>query len=393
MTGICPGAGTSSPKAGHAAVVKYSAGLIASIFAAYDLAWLIPVIPLLSFSDQVLATFCASDPPAVVTLTSAEADAVLNLKFGADFDTGLQKVFNVYVNAVWYDACQCDAGTPTPFAPPAPPAGTPIIQPPVAPGVQPCAEASSVFGILNAGTAQDGAGFLFSGKNVTWILNTETVTGLIAPHTITHVMTWHNPTTGATLFTRVFTAATNGVAQTDSIQVPAGSTSVSSVWTLNTTNSPFATVTYDTKAYCNGDVPGGVQSPCCPPDIATQATLDIILKQVNLLQRQLAPFAYVPAGTHAGLTGTGNIEIAGILGISVTLTTLPGWIGDIAGTPDKLFDAGFVTFGTDDGYDATFRVDHVSRMFLPPRCSAYTDIGYSFPVGVTATIRELAREP
>ena len=116
------------------------------------------------------------------------------------------------------------------------------------------------------------------------------------------------------------------------------------------------------------------------------------MAMVNLLQRQLAPFAYLTSTVHAGLTGTGNLEIQGLLGVSVNLTTIPANLGVIAGTPNEVFDAGFVTFGVDDGYDQTFRVDHPTRVFLPPRCSAFTDLGYTFPPGIVATITELVRE-
>ena len=77
----------------------------------------------------------------------------------------------------------------------------------------------------------------------------------------------------------------------------------------------------------------------------------------------------------------------------MNLTTVPASMGTITGTPPVLFDAGFVTFGVDDGYDASYRVTHAQEVYLPPRCSAYTDLGYTFPPGVVATVTELVREP
>jgi hypothetical protein len=117
------------------------------------------------------------------------------------------------------------------------------------------------------------------------------------------------------------------------------------------------------------------------------------MAMVTLIQRQIVPFAYVTGTSHAGLTGTGSFGISGLLGVKVALTSDPTSLGVRAGTPAELFDRGFVTLGTPDGYPSDYRLEHNPTIILPPRCSAFTTLGYTLHPGVTATITELVREP
>src|SRR5438046_837310 len=143
MTAACTG-GTSAPKTGTAAVVDYSSGLLAVILTRYNLAWLIPVIPIVGLAPLTLATFCATDPPAIPTFTSAEANAILQLRFGPDFSSGIAKVKDLLYAAIWWDACECTSGTSVGLTPPSLPTGTPVFTPPQ-PGLEaPCYD-SAVF--------------------------------------------------------------------------------------------------------------------------------------------------------------------------------------------------------------------------------------------------------
>jgi hypothetical protein len=82
-----------------------------------------------------------------------------------------------------------------------------------------------------------------------------------------------------------------------------------------------------------------------------------------------------------------------LLGVKVALTTDPPSLGIVAGTPDQLFDRGFVSLGTLDGYPTDYAIEHNPTLILPPRCSAFTELGYTLHSGVVATITELVREP
>lgn len=145
------------------------------------------------------------------------------------------------------------------------------------------------------------------------------------------------------------------------------------------------------------DFTSGVQlqntQPCCPPDVTAQSYLDLILQTVTLIQRQAVPFAYVVGTQHVGLTGAGTIAISGLLGASVELTTIPTRLGEAGSSPTEIFDAGWVTFGTPDGFPSSYRLGKQHNVFLPSRCSAYTELDYDLPTGVVVTISELVREP
>lgn len=114
---------------------------------------------------------------------------------------------------------------------------------------------------------------------------------------------------------------------------------------------------------------------------------------VTLIQRQSVPFAYVPSTAHAGLSGAGTLSISGLLGVKIAVTTLPGAIGRKSTTPEEIFDAGFITFGTPDGYPSSYRLEHHPQLILPARCSAFTQLAYDLHPGVVITITELLREP
>ena len=144
------------------------------------------------------------------------------------------------------------------------------------------------------------------------------------------------------------------------------------------------------EIFCSGQ-PGDLQPSCCPPDPTLTARIDQVLQLVTLIQRQIAPFAYVPAGTAAGLTGAGELELAQLLGVSVLLTTLPGHYGLAEGDPDRLFDVGWLALGTADGFEAPRRIT-TSPFFL--RASGdHTRLGYSLSPGVVAEVRFHQREP
>lgn len=117
--------------------------------------------------------------------------------------------------------------------------------------------------------------------------------------------------------------------------------------------------------------------------------------QVNLIQRQSVPFAYVYGDNHAGLTGDGEIAIdTPLIGVSVDVVAVPSSVSVRAGTPQHLSDVGFVTLGTADGWLASRRIDADGTLELArPGAGALTRIGYSLAPGVEVSIRELVREP
>lgn len=393
MTAAC-GGGTSAPKLIASAVVDYSAGLLGAIFASYGLRWLIPVIPFVGLAPLTLSTFCASDPPTMPTFTSAEANALLQLKFGPDFDSGLGKLKDLALNTIWWDACRCTSGALVPLVPPTPPAGTPIYQPPVPVASTPC---TSFAGNV---TTPGGGNFAFTGSLNFGLFNVTTVrlrvystifSGGGQNVTILNQFRDANQTDMATDY-HTYTVLPGSGLNIFDIRVPPGARSNYSNTTFQA-GTGATTLQIITDGYCNGDIPGLGNNPCCPPDTATQAYLDQLLKLVTLIQRQTVPFAYVASTVHTGLSGAGTLNIQGLLGVKVTATTVPSSYGLAGTTPAEHFDLGFLTFGTADGYPHSIRLEHSPQLMLPARASVFTDLAYDLAPGVVVTITELLREP
>jgi hypothetical protein len=114
---------------------------------------------------------------------------------------------------------------------------------------------------------------------------------------------------------------------------------------------------------------------------------------LTLVQRQAAPFAYVNGASHSGLTGNGHLDVQGLLGAKVELTTVPGRLGIASGDPDTLFDAGFLRWGSSSGAATSQRIDTTPFLSFPGGAGQFTRISYSLAGGVVATITELVREP
>jgi hypothetical protein len=362
------------------------------MLAARGLFWLIPAIALANLGSLTLATFCATDPPAIPTFTSAETNAILKLQFGSDFDSGISKFRDLLLNLIWYDTCKCDVGSPTPFVPPSPPTGTPIVQNPVGQVGAPCSTGGSTRPLV-AGN-NPFIGFLDgTGKQVTSTFITFTNTTTTAPGvTVTVGIQKEQPSAPLSPSTITSYTIAPGATITQNLPfdpaLPVIAVSVNSV-----TGTGACSFAWTGQMFCNGQVPGVSASPCCPPDPSTQSYLDLILQTVTLIQRQNVPFAYVLSTVHSGLSGAGSISISGLLGCKVQLTSLPSNIGQAGTSPAELFEVGFVTFGTPDGYPSSYRIEHNPEVILPVRCSAFTTLAFDFSPGVVATITEILREP
>jgi hypothetical protein len=157
-------------------------------------------------------------------------------------------------------------------------------------------------------------------------------------------------------------------------------------------NPPTFTDTVSLTLTCPGGSGGSFVTPCVT-DPATMALLEQILQYVTLIQRQAVPFAYVAGTVHSGLTGSGTIAVQGLIGAIVEITsTLGDTIGEAAGDPPFLYSAGWLNWGSVDGYIPRQFLEATTTLSLPPEAGAYTSLNYSLPPGVTVTITELSRE-
>jgi hypothetical protein len=392
MTALCAG-GTSGPKAGYASVVDFSVGLIGNVLAARGLRWLIPAVPLAGVPAQTLSSFCGTDPPAVPTFTTDETTAILTLSFGADFDSGISKLRDLILYSLWYEVCECTSGTLTAYPTITPPTDTPIFQPPGPIAVTPCTGAAIIGPYpIPAGGGPTFVGFVHGsyGFNVTIGILTVDIQASTGNFNITVQVRQQTVDASVTGHTYSFTLGVGTSVRTVTYDplYPQWA-----IYLVGAAGTGQRLVDVKADLYCDGQVPGGAQSPCCPPDDTTQAYLDLILQSVTLIQRQSVPFAYVYGADHAGLSDDGSFSVSGLMGISVDVTTLPDSYGRADGTPEQLFDLGYVSMGTADGWLPLRRIDHDGTLWIPTGAGALTIVGYSLSPGVVVSIRELVREP
>lgn len=373
-------------------MVKYTAGAVALALAESGVPWMLPLVPLFSFTDEVLSTLCSAALPSMPTFTTAEAKALLDLSFTTDFVSGLAKLPDVLLNIIWNDNCHCVGGALVPIVFPATPSG-------VAVAITPAPPPSPICG-FNDFTPTAVANGIHSVKSL-WDTRTLrpifmrlTVQNAIQSGAGQRLSTDVNAQddNGVTYGTQTYAAPINpGTTVTQDYTLQNGVTNIrAGVFTLDGTGSSRGVLHAD--FYCTTNPPGGTSQPCCPPDAATQSLLDSILRMVTLIQRQSVPFAYVPGTAHTALSGAGAIAVSGLIGALIDVTTLPASYGSRGTSPAEHFDLGFITWGTADGYPSSVRIEHDPQLSLPARCSAFTELAYDLAPGVVVTITELHRE-
>lgn len=405
---ICA-SGASTTKPGVPAAVVVDQAYVQSLLPA-GLAWLYPYLPFmhgLQIGD--VAAFCALDPP---TFGLPTGDDIFALVTGGDFgqaaivQTFMQNVTRAYL---WSQLCQCTSGTtPAPPTAPAAPTGLPAVNPPAyvgpAAGLA-CAEYTgsatdpgSNFYVFVKGTGVGATGAVSSAAPIP-----AGATSARIVWTITPGAGYHSNLNYRLLFYNSALAFIGGTSLdnpaasfpiTQTLTIPAGT--VGYVVTFaNSGISPTSTDTwhFDLQFFCGGALPGQTQSPCCPPDPIATGLLNQILQAVTLIQRQSTPFAYVPGPIHSTLSGTGSISVSGILGLLASLTTVPTQIGDRVGTPERLFDAGWLNLGTADGYTEHWPLESAAQLVVPRAAGIYTTVSYSLHPGVVLQLQELVREP
>lgn len=394
---ICS-SGISREKAGLATSIVVDQAYVQHLLPA-GLAWIYPYLPWmhgLEIGD--VGAFCAIDPP---TWTVPTGPQIFDFITGGNFANAnlvqqfIQDVTRAYL---WYNLCEC-ASVTTPAAPTAPtaPSNLPAVNPPtvVQPNTaQPC--------LVRPFHGQNVAGFIVdtgfiplpssSGMSVFLhgIANPPPTAGF---HDYGLTPTWWTLVPFAVVRgdARQIVSYLGGTVQT--LAPPAGATHLSI--SMDQPGPPYnfgSLFDLDVTVYCNGDLPTGVASPCCPPDPILHATLLQILQLATLMQRNLAPFAYVAGASHAGLTGNGALTIPSCLGVRVTLTTIPTWVGVEAGDPTEYFEAGWLSWGDSTGFAAREFLSHNPQLSFPAEAARYTRIGYTLAPGVVATIQELYAE-
>lgn len=392
MTALC-GGGASQIKPGIAAVVAVSSAAIAQQLENRGKGWIRQLVPLLVLPPLETQQLCTTDPPGFVDMSAAEVyNAVVSLNLTGDVAAAKAKLVQNIATFAWYALCECAS-----VATPEPPAVT-ITQPDPMPlpvndtPVPACQTFTSVQDVLAGANTSTVLPSVY-GRNVTWV-SVEVSSTTVDANQGSTVTLYGVATNGAELAVQSGTIGPGfgGTDQTFSGPVTVANLdhfriAVHAAGSTGVTEHLVVTV----AAYCGGQLPTDVQQPCLPdPTVAAQ--LDKLLQLVTLIQRQSVPFAYVPGTRHVGLVGSGQIAVQGLIGISVILTTVPAYLGNIAGDPPELFDVGYVTMGTADGFTRSCRIDHNPTLIFPVS-AAVTTIGYTLEPNVVADVLELVREP
>jgi hypothetical protein len=403
---ICT-SGISQPKASSPASLSIDSGFMASLLPSPLNTWLVPFLSQLPpLQVASTATFCSIDPSALPVLDATVLEDLLFPELAA-FITASGIVLQVVQYYLWFSLCECSAGTqPTPSAGQSEPSGIPAINPTtiVSPNQStPCFSFDTGVVGPNSGGASSFAypvGFT-SGHNgatvpqgasyVTLSASIQTAGGTHTNQGVSMQFYGALPTSGAA---DSLSLTLTAVSPTQSVSLALGTTDRFFVvsWAGGTGNTDQIDISF--VFYCNGQLPGGTTSPCCAPDPTQTGLLNQILSLVTLIQRQDAPFAYVPGADHAGLTGDGVLTIADLIGVKVDITsTLPPGISEESGYTVVLYDVGWIQWGTADGFGPRQFIDCDPFMSLPALGGLYTQLAYSLHPGITVTITELDKEP
>lgn len=394
MTSVCVAGAASQPKAGvteWASILGAAASLAVSSRGG---GWMLALAAILQLPPIELAPFCAGEPPAMTTLTIDDIAALISPIGSTAKLTAATKLADNIKNILWYEFCECVSGTqPTPPAVGAEPSGTPDVTGPQYALPGPCATSDTSTTAFTNGSGLNRGGVSWIGKPGQWlrvvitqsiasgagvgttiqIQQQQQITGSVTNiHIDTITVT---PTSVRELMLPIYTGA-------DSLNCRVDGTSGS-----GSTNNQI-----HSEVYCFGSAPGAAPA-CCPPDAGVMLILQQLLELATLQQRGNLPFAYLLGTVHSGLSGNGELSVQGLLGLLVTVTTLPGRAGLVVGDPDSHFDIGWVAVGTDDGWMDSRRVRYTGQLWLPRDMSAMTLVGYSIPPDVVVDITEVTREP
>jgi len=363
-----------------------------------------PFLPYLPPIGLDVDAFCAIDPPDPPDLTEATMAAVLA---GGELGAGIvaaQLILDVIKNQLWYQLCKCDSGTqPTAPVGQDEPPDIIHINPPtvVTPNpVTACATASSsaltptIFAaakLIGVRLSSGGGPPYAIPSGATMVRITSHNNSVGATHKTMQFNYWPYPT--ATLESSATSwQDLNAGSSVHDILITPGAYGFAIDAQTSDGSATTNTAQVDIEVYCGGQ-PGQTVDACCPPDPQLTGLITRVLEYVTLIQRQVAPFAYVLGDAHSGLADDGDITVSGLLGVSVDITTLPDSYGRAEGSPVEYFGLGFVSFGTADGYRQSFRLEHDKQLILPAVAAAYTLVGYSLAPGIVVTITEVLREP
>lgn len=393
--------------------IIYAAGALQGLMQDSGYTWLRALAPLMGVIAWDAAQGCMSDPEPRPDITAADWISLINISNPFLYAAAAEKFAQLVRSLLWEVACWCpDGGTTPPPAAQAPVMGlpTPFGGNPSSGPATPCFEQlSAQKGFFAAPASGVWNGWFPFGQGVAGqTLPIPTGATLIQVDVETVCA---DPTGPRGEFNiRVVNSGANTTRQAQFPTVCGTESNVplliggTATVNINPGDDRFAIEQYFGNSYVTtdeaavrvrffcGNAPGQVQTACCPPDDTVMGLLLRTLQTVTLIQRESVPFAYIRGTAHAGLHDNGFIDVQGLLGIIVTLTTTPGWVGVESGEPNALFEAGWFNWGTADGYSERVAIHASPQISLPAAAGQYTRVGYTLSPGVVATITELVRE-
>jgi len=418
LTALCSG-GASGPKPGVADTIIFTAGSLSSLLNNKGGFWATLAAPLLGVLAYEATSLCSTDPPAEPTITTDEYKALLALSPWDDLQSALVKLKDIVTRIVWYDMCECTSvatpGLPVDtLDPPANiyipnyngDASCPRLRARVIAQLLPANPVPNTVNITRqlfpgVPVFQSKADANFASQDmvefpVNWSvfdLAASIVSGDGTTGSHSYTVTMYGLQYDGSFANNIFHVSPTMAAPYATAQAFRSSGTwqylvVHASWSSPTTADGILDVSLDMGCSDQTSGSGG----CCT-DPNTLSLLGSILTQVNLIQRQQVPFAYVTGTPSTGLTGTGELALQGVIGALVELTAISTIVGEESGTPTQTFEAGWVSWGNADGFTQREWLSNETLVSLPAAAGQFTRLGYTLAVGVTATITPLLREP
>lgn len=126
---------------------------------------------------------------------------------------------------------------------------------------------------------------------------------------------------------------------------------------------------------------------------AISQTLGQNYELTTLLQRYGLPFANINGATHPNLVGSAAFAISRLVGMRVSITGLDGEHRTLEGSPEYIWDLGWMSIGDADGMWQEQRITRLSQQWFPLPMPMATTFGYFLKAGVSASFQEIEAEP
>jgi hypothetical protein len=407
--------GVSQPIPGSPANLVYQAEALAGFLTSVGLEFLAPVVGVLGLVSVDLLTLCGGDPPTPQLITDTDMLALGSFGSIPAQIVAVQHALSQVNYRLWYHLCQCATGTLTPAQPVQTPPNVVVIGSgasspcftgnysglfqlqPVVPAHYTNARQACPPG--NTAVYNNGADtydvVLIPAGHYTQVNLTGTIFYQPAPNDAVNVQVgmWTSPT-AFTQQHRFSNGSQFGLTEPFTLSVPIAANVIAvgiEPVSASPPNNPGITTSFQADWLCGGTGPA-TQTPCVTDPITMQL-LQQILAMVTTIQRQGDPFGYNFGPAHSGLTGSGELTVAGLLGVRVIMDVIPPGLGSEEGDVTEYFDAGWFCWGSLDGFDARIRLTHSPQISMPDNAGAFTRLSYTLTPGVSVTITEIVRIP